>query len=524
MTNLLVPETFCPGKDSCPLIEGVSRISEGYLQYCTDESKSTGRIPTRIYFPETTRQVQLAVREVRQRGESLTVSGARTGIAGAAVPTCKNLLSLDRKKGQPEIAFDPARNAWQITSPAGVTLEEIETTVRERNNGEIGAPPDGLYYPVDPTETTASIGGTAATNASGARTLRYGPTRDWIRGLSVVLPSGSVLELTRGSQRVVDGCLRLAEAGSKEIDLCIPEIQLPSTKHTAGYFLKNNMDAIDLFIGSEGTLGIITDVTLELTAQPKSRLGLVLFLKKDDPVELVRWLKGYAPLAIEYMDANSVRLLINSKSQNLDGGAVPELPKDTRAVLYVEFGFQDETAMEQLYEDLDPRFADFAVDADSSWAGFTAGDLAAMKRFRHALPERINAIIAERKQKMPELSKIGTDMAVPDTALPHMLEIYREGLSAANLEYCMFGHIGNAHLHINILPRSLEEKSVGYELYRSFATKAVEFGGSVSGEHGIGSLKREFLAIQFDEREIQVMKNVKRFFDPELMLNPGVLF
>jgi D-lactate dehydrogenase (cytochrome) len=146
-----------------------------------------------------------------------------------------------------------------------------------------------------------------------------------------------------------------------------------------------------------------------------------------------------------------------------------------------------------------------------------------MKRFRHALPERINALISERKREIPELTKVGTDMAVPLVALATMMAEYRAGLEAERLERCIFGHIGNGHLHVNILPRSADEMRRGRALYKEFARRAVALGGSVAGEHGIGRLKREFMPIQYDEAAIEAMRRVKRACDPQGILNPGVM-
>jgi D-lactate dehydrogenase (cytochrome) len=147
-----------------------------------------------------------------------------------------------------------------------------------------------------------------------------------------------------------------------------------------------------------------------------------------------------------------------------------------------------------------------------------------MKAFRHALPERINSLVAYRKQNIKELTKIGTDMAVPDKYLSKIIKFYKKELEKNSLEYYIFGHIGNAHLHVNILPKNIDELKLAKEIYKRFAKKVVKYRGSVSAEHGIGRLKKEFLLIQYNKREINIMKEIKATLDPESILNYGVLF
>ena len=147
-----------------------------------------------------------------------------------------------------------------------------------------------------------------------------------------------------------------------------------------------------------------------------------------------------------------------------------------------------------------------------------------MKRLRHALPETVNAIIGQRKRAVPELHKVGTDMAVPDAALGAMMDFYESRLAESGLDYVTFGHIGSGHVHVNILPQTLEELVRAEALYGGFAREAVRLGGSVAAEHGIGRIKKKFLPIQFTASQIAAMRAVKSALDPAGVLNPGVLF
>ncbi|MCP4763218.1 MAG: FAD-binding oxidoreductase, partial [archaeon] len=161
---------------------------------------------------------------------------------------------------------------------------------------------------------------------------------------------------------------------------------------------------------------------------------------------------------------------------------------------------------------------------NSSWTGYDNREFARFKHFRHALPETVNAIIAKRKRRYPGLHKLGTDISVPEEKFREIMKYYHSILHEAGLEYVIFGHIGNYHVHINILPKNSEELDLGEKLYEKFAIKAVEFGGSVSAEHGIGRIKGKFLKIMYSNEEIQEMRDIKKSLDPSLMFNCGNIF
>jgi D-lactate dehydrogenase (cytochrome) len=526
--HLLAPETPDLAGVQCPAVEGRARVAESYAGYAVDESRLQGDLPERIYFPTTTLETAAALAAIRGRGETVTVSGARTGIAGGAVNVgTPNGLSLERLAFRPRVAFNKAHDAWCVRAGAGMTLAALLEVLRKRAFDAEGDPPE-LSYPVDPTETSASLGGTVATNASGARTLGYGPTRDWVLGLTAVLADGRVLHLARGEAAADGEAFGLRTADGSTAPVALPRARMPATKHVAGYVVHPDMDLVDLFVGGEGTLGVVTEVVLRLRPLPGACLYLCVFL--DDEARapaLVRDLKAdrrLDPVALEYMDSRSLDLLRAFRDEQGEASGVPPLPDATRAVLYLEVELDGDAARDDLYAALEELLARHGVDTASTWAGFTPRDLDAMKRFRHALPERVNALIGARQASVPGLTKVGTDMAVPDDALPEMLRRYRETLDAQGLEYVIFGHIGNGHVHVNILPRTLDELRAAKAAYAGFARAAVDFGGSVAAEHGIGRLKKSFMAVQYNEEEIAGMRALKDALDPAGTLNPGVLF
>ncbi len=525
MNNIITTEKINDNA-LCPVINDRAIIKESYLKYLSDESKITGEIPDNIFFPTSTEETASALKIISKNNQKVTVSGSRTGITGGAAPFgAENLVSLENLKSAPEVYFDNETDNWVLKVSANTKLSDINQILKLKKYS-CGNPPDKkLFYPVDPTEASASIGGMISTNASGARTLFYGPTRNWVHSITVVISDGSVLKIKRG-RTFFTGNRVIIKNSCNEKEIKIEEIKIPDTKHVAGYYLKNQMDLIDLFIGQEGTLGMITEAELKLAEIKDDFLYLTIFLGNSSYVNLVKELKNaktFKPLAIEFFDVNSIELLKEYRREMLEASSVPNLPDNIKSAVYTEINYKKED-FGALYSELGKILKKNKLDINFTWAGSTVKDLDDMKRFRHALPERINSLISLKKIRIKELTKIGTDMAVPDRYLKKLMAYYISNLKKHKLDYYIFGHIGNAHLHVNIIPDSLEEMKSAKELYKKFAVKVKSFNGSVSAEHGIGRLKKEFLKIQYSDKEIAVMKNIKNQLDPLHILNHGVLF
>jgi FAD/FMN-containing dehydrogenase len=342
----------------------------------------------------------------------------------------------------------------------------------------------GQFYAPDPTEATASIGGTIATNASGSRSFRYGSTRRHVLRLRVALMDGRILEVRRGDK----------------IDFDVPALPLPNTtKNTAGYALAPGMDWIDLFVGSEGTLGIVTEAELQLLPAPADLLAGIVFLISDSAaLEVVdAWRRIPGLRMIEYFDSNSLDLMRPHYS---------EIPARAGAALLIEQENGD---------------VDFWVDhaPEDSWFAVSDQDRERFRRLRHALPELVNDTMRRRG-----FLKLGSDYAVPIARNREMLAYYHWELRQRALDYVIFGHIGDAHVHVNILPKSQAEFEAGQRLMLDFARHAVELGGTVSAEHGLGKRKAHLLELQYTPDQIEAMKAVKRHLDPQWLLNQGNLF
>ncbi len=433
--------------------------------YLTDASGYRGSAE-KILLPRTQAEAAELLREATEQRKPVTIAGAGTGVTGGRVPHTGWLLSLER------LNRIEVHEGYAICG-AGVLLRDLQAAAAPRQ-----------FYAPDPTEASASIGGSIATNASGSRSFLYGATRRHVRALHVLLMDGTVLDLRRGEKPPFG----------------LPAVPAPATtKNTAGYYLRPDADYMDLFIGSEGTLGVVTQAELALLPAPGELFTGVLFFESDtgalDNVDAWRPLPGLRML--EYLDRGSLDLL---RPQ------FPEIPAGARACVLVESENDDWLRESDAME--------------ASWFATGAADRERFRRFRHALPEAVNDLVRRRS-----LTKMGSDFAVPVARNREMLDIYRDTLDREFPgQYVIFGHIGDAHLHVNILPANEQEWKRGNELMTEFARQAVAMGGTVSAEHGLGKRKRHLLEIQYSAAEIEKMKDVKRRLDPNWLLGPGTLF
>ena len=428
----------------------------------------------RVIVPETEEQVCEVLAEAARTETPVTILGSRTGLTGSCVPQGGWAVSLERfRKLEIEDGF--AR-----VGP-GVTLMELRDAAAKT----------GQFYAPDPTEISASIGGSIATNASGSRSFRFGSTRRHLRALKVALLDGSVRWYRRG----------------ETIDFDVPVLPSPqTTKNTAGYRLTPRMEWVDLFCGSEGTLGVTLEAEVALLPIPKHLLsGVVFFGSDDDALDAVAKWRGVPELRmLEYTDRPSLDLI---------RPRYPEIPRAAQAALLIEAEGDDLDAWEQ-------RLEQSHALIEASWFGLEAKDRERFRAFRHAFPEAV--VETNRKRGFMNM---GTDYAVPLDKDREMLRYYRERLEAELPgRYVIYGHLGDAHLHLNILPTTAEEADKATRMLREFAEQAVRLGGTVSAEHGLGKRKAGLLTLQYTPEQIEAMRAVKRRFDPHELLGRGTLF
>jgi D-lactate dehydrogenase (cytochrome) len=512
-----------------------------YLEYLRDESRLSGEADS-ISFPTEEHQVREIMTFLAERQIPVTVQSGRTGISGGAVPGSGHIMNLSRMNRYLGLRHDAPNGRFLLRVQPGVLLSELNEAVAKKQFGCQGWDAESLraldtfrasdpyFFPPDPTETSAAVGGMSASNASGARTFSYGPTRSYIEALRLILTDGSTLPLRRGTQRASGLEFRLETEQGRTLTGTLPSYTMPATKNTAGLYSCPDMELIDLAIGSEGTLGIMTEIEVILVAVPAVISAVMGFFSElSGAIEFVRRVRGDAedsgdsrkPAAIEFFDGNSLQLLREQKQTNPAFSEIPEVPQGTAAAVYVEYHGDNREAVEESIFGLAEILAECGGDEEKTWLAEGSKELERLKDFRHALPEAINLIIDQRRMDHPDLIKLGTDMAVPDDHLSRILDIYLRDLRASDLEYVLFGHIGNNHIHVNILPRSPEEYQRGRELYRSWAEQVVDMEGSVSAEHGIGKIKTELLQRMYGESGVEQMRRVIAIFNPDGRLNGG---
>lgn len=448
----------------------------------------------RVVWPETVEEVAEVLAAANDDRTPVTVSGAGTGTVGGRVPFGGIVLATDRLNHIKSIDNDRA------TAEAGVILADFQRAVDQK----------GLLYPPDPTERGAYLGGTVATNASGARTFKYGPTRNYIERLKVVLASGEILDLRRGQ----------GDFSDLPIKIPLPSYRPPATrKNAAGYFVAPNMDAIDLFIGSEGTLGVICEIETRLVPKPQGLLsGVVFFANEADVLTFVVAARGLslehrAASITDKLDARALEFFDN-ESLNFLREKYPEVPNEAAGAIFFEQETTDlteETILNQWMELLDRHHA-----IADSWFATNEHDQARLREFRHQLPVLMNEWFAHYKQR-----KVSTDMAVPDEAFAGLFRLYQDTLRTSGLRYTIFGHIGDNHVHVNILPRNEAEGARAREFYVQFLKYAASVGGTLSAEHGVGKLKRDYLRLFYTDAQMREMAALKKFFDPNGILGRG---
>jgi D-lactate dehydrogenase (cytochrome) len=481
--------------------------------YLSDASYMRGGNAARVVFPESAEEVAEILTNATREKTPVTASGAGTGTVGGRVPFGGIVLATDRLNRIKSIVQDEGGSA---VAEAGVILRDLQRSVESQ----------GLLYAPDPTERSCFMGGTIATNASGARTFKYGPTRNYVKRLKIALATGDVIDLRRGELHAdVNGRIRIPLFSGRTIESQLPSYFMPQVrKHASGYYVAPEMDVIDLFIGSEGTLGVIVEVEVKLLPKPEGLLsGIVFFQTEEALLAFVSEARGRSlqsrsvrrgsrspngidARALEYFDSESLGFL------RLKYDSIPD---DAAGAIFFE---QETTAAteDSLMSEWLALLEQHNALADDSWFANNEPEQAKLREFRHQLPVLMNEWFARHNQR-----KVSTDMSVPDQEFPAMLRFYQDTLRSSDLKYTIFGHIGDNHVHVNILPRNDEEGTKARDIYVQFLKRAAAVGGTLSAEHGIGKLKRDYLRLFYSDEQLREMAALKLAFDPAGILGRG---
>ena len=500
---------------------------EAIRPYLDDASGMTGGHASEVVLPEDAREAAEVLAESAAAGVAVTISGGGTGLAGGRIPAGGRVLATDRLGGVRSI--ECRAEVGIAVAGAACTLAELDRAAAAR----------GLFLPPDPTEQLAWVGGAVATGASGSRSFHYGPIRRFVRRLTLILADGTIIDAPRG-RFIADGSGWITLPGARgELRIPVPPGEPPRVKSATGYARGPALDLVDLVIGSEGTLAVVAEAELLLLARPEKVLAGIVFF----PTEEACWgalrdvrgrtyaARGYAGPAPTDLSpdrppaaAESRRLL--ARALEYFGADALEfvrlggkgLPAAARAGLLFEQehreGDDDAVAEEWL-----GALAGHGALLDDSWVALGEAERREIREFRHALPAGVNEWLSRHGRR-----KHGTDMAVPDEALPEMLDRFRRDIAAAGIASATFGHIGDNHLHVNLLPRDEREEVAARDLLGAWVRRAVALGGVVSAEHGIGKVKATLFRETADPAFLAAMRATKTALDPAGILGRGNLF
>jgi D-lactate dehydrogenase (cytochrome) len=494
-----------------PVIQRDPRVISTFL---TDAAHVAGGFAAGIAFPAHAREVPAIV----AAAERVLPIGAQSSLTGGATPRGDIVLST-RALTSIDLLDDR-----RVRVGAGVPLVHLQQHLAGH----------GLYYPPVPTFDGAFVGGTIATNAAGAATFKYGSTRQWVDAIAVVLAGGAVLEITRGQVRSnSDNVFEIVMPDGGQINVPGPRYTMPSVpKVSAGYYAAQGMDLIDLFIGSEGTLGIITNAVLRVIPRPRRALALVTCRDDSEALTLTGALREHAHLAwagrglvdvsaIEYLDARSLAALPDTAFAQ----SRLERPLATSVLLLIQLEVHDGedaslAAFAELLEAIGIDADPLVVAADDERGAQRLFDL------REAVPAAINAAVGRAKREDDRIEKTAGDFIVPFHRLADALAMYRAALETRRLDYAIWGHASDGNLHVNVVPGTMSDVTAGRDALIEMAREVVRMGGSPLAEHGVGrsAMKQRLLKERYGEEGIEQMRAVKRALDPGWKLSPGVLF
>jgi glycolate oxidase len=435
--------------------------------YSHDETPGFSVIPKVAVKPENTEQISEIMRFANENRIPVTPRGGGTGLSGGAVPSSDGIvISFERMNRIREIDTE---NLMAVVEP-GVITAELAAEARKR---------DLLYAPDPASIDDCTIGGNIAECAGGMRTVKYGTTRDYVVGLEAVLPTGEIMR-----------------CGGKLV------------KNVTGY------DLISLLTGSEGTLAIVTLATLRLLPLPTTRVSLFIpYSDIDQAARTVQQILDHRiiPSAIELMEHEAIKVA----EEHLDRKLPFNVPQTYTCILLIEIDGKREDQVERDYNEI----GDIALDTGALdvFVGKSPSDQNKLWQARRAVSEALKS----------RGGRVHQDIVVPPSQVPSFLRGIEKLKKKYGLRMVNYGHIGDGNVHVNILKENTPEDEWCEKiprLVRDSFELGLSLGGMISGEHGIGLEKKPYLSMALSETHIQLMRQIKKVFDPNNILNPGKIF
>jgi len=425
------------------------------------DGRTEGAVPDLIVFPSSAREVSAILKLANSRLFPVIPRGQGSGLTGGSVPVgggvVLSFMRMDRI-----LEIDTA-NLVTVVEPGVITFDLQQEVAKK-----------GLFYPPDPSSYKySSLGGNVAECAGGPNSLKYGVTRDYVLGLEVVLPTGETLN-----------------------------VGVRTMKGVVGY------DLTRLFVGSEGTLGVVTKITLKLIPLPEAKVTiLVLFGEVEEAAETVSAIIAarVVPATIEFMDKSSIRCSEKASPMGL--------PEDVGGLLLIEVDGTREAALAQAEKVRSIAAAHAAVRCDFTEDPVEADRLWQARRVLSQATYNLNPV------------KIAEDVVVPRSEIPGFIRSLEAMQERFGLPILSFGHAGDGNFHVSLMIRdTAEDREKAEEAVKEIFAQALRRGGTMSGEHGIGISKAPYLGMELSDDVIATMKKIKRLFDPNNILNPGKIF
>ncbi|MEG0875824.1 MAG: FAD-binding oxidoreductase [Oscillospiraceae bacterium] len=469
----------------------IQKMTEQTADRLRDESRYSGFCES-FSLPNSLAELHETALALWKNGTPISVSAGRTGICGACCPRGGHLLSTE--KLDKILGFCPNENGFSLTAEPGVRLSQLLDFCRQ-NSAALG----GCTLLPNPSETLATLGGLFSCNARGGNSRLHGDFAAAVLGLKILSPKGEMLELSRGER----------------------------------FFLDSGVDLIDLFAGSEGMLGIVTELTLALK-KPAAELWGALFFFDENPSALAF---GDAIIArfesdknaavrlgaLEYFDKTAMELVNAHKKFVSALAPLPDFPKASNAALYLELEGENADEIQASLCALLEEFEALGGRESDALAASSKDECEKFRLLRHAVPEAVNAEIDRARLSDARICKLCSDFELPELSFAELFDLYSRPLSESGLRGTIFGHAASKRLHFNLLPSCFEDFLAGKKLLLELAEQIFQEGHAPGFENGIGKTKKEiFKTLGGSRREILLA--AKEFFDPQGLLNPGNMF
>jgi D-lactate dehydrogenase (cytochrome) len=496
-------------------------------EYARDESRLTGAC-TGVILAKSEEDIAAAI----AAGEPFTLQGAKTGIAGACVPRDSKALNLAGFAGICGLREEP--DGFSIAVRPGTLFSDMRSALDKKAFDTEGwsesslkalerfqSAPAMMFAP-DPTEDTATIGGMFATNAGGPASLLYGHTGDNTVAIDIRLANGELWHIERGNF-VFDenGCCPLPNG--ERLFVSFPD----SAPLLRPLQPREGTDLVDLFAGSEGMLGVVEQLWLRLIPKPKVNWSVVFFLESVEDAAafmdaLLTAKDGWdcSLSALEYLDGRSLALFSAFRDKQTRLASIPDFPDRAACAVIAELCAQTPEDAEAALGEMLELFCEAGGNEDATWAADTADEIEKFRLLRHAVPEAVNSMIDIGRIHSPMLTKQAADVCQEEATLSELLPELTQKLETLGMEYALFGHGGGKHFHINLIPKNEDEYQKGAEFLFDLTAQTAQKGGLIVAENGVGKLKRDLVQRLLPKDQLELMRQIKRFFDPAGILNP----